>query len=472
MSAATCAACATARGADVTRVLFDRRSLLVLAALAAAGVGCLRALGPLGLFVDAALWLLALPLVLAPLGRALGREWIAVVFVFASAAFVENLDDLLHVEHGLSLAMVLLSAAYVVQRWSDARHIVRSPLVVLLIVFNLQQIASAWLFANDDPLQVIQNRLSVLAGLVAAATLARRPDGARLLAALIVVGGLVSIPIMFDEVMDPDLVLFSWSAVKGPLRAGGLFGQANAVGCALSFAVAALLALRARGEVGRGATLALGGAVGFGVLACASRGALFVIVALIAAAAWVAAYRRAQRPPLASALLAAALLAVTLPALAGGIVQQSRRLEELGFEQVERLGEVVLALSGSTAELVDDDSSRLKLARGALSLIAERPLFGRGTGNFRVKATHELRSHVEFLEILGENGVVGLAFYLLFLAALVRATLRVPPAWRASAGFVVAAWLANHFDNHNILEYRFYLFPVAYACGLATTAAP
>jgi O-antigen ligase len=108
-------------------------------------------------------------------------------------------------------------------------------------------------------------------------------------------------------------------------------------------------------------------------------------------------------------------------------------------------------------------------------MIKERPLFGRGTGNFLITDVHgDLRSHVQFLEVLGENGAVGGLFYGAFLVAVGVAVARARPPLRLGLAAVCTAWLLTHFDNHNMVEYRFMVLPLALACGAAPVgeAAP
>ena len=80
----------------------------------------------------------------------------------------------------------------------------------------------------------------------------------------------------------------------------------------------------------------------------------------------------------------------------------------------------------------------------------------------------ELRSHVEFLEIVGENGAFGAGLYALVLLAIGLAVFRLPRS-RAAAGLLATAWLLTHFHNHNLLETPFMSMPVGYVCGLAST---
>lgn len=443
-----------------------RRLLIVVALLAVSGPLALAALGPPGLLADAALWTLLLAAGLAPRWPALRRELAGALAIFATAAFFDNLDDFLGGHQEVTLSIVGLTCIYLALRHRDAGEVVLTPAFYLLALFYAQQLASAWFFRSDDLPHLFENRVSIVATTLAGAVLARQPDGRRLLLWLIALGALLSVPIMAFELWRPDVLLFSFSHTAGPLRAGGMYGQANEVGTALGFAMAALLALRTTGQIGRRTLLALLGACGFGILACASRGALVVALAVVAARAWVAAAHRAGRAPIATTLLAAGVLVFGLPPLADVVARNAGRLAELGFDGADRLAEVVRALGGSTEELADDDSNRIAIARQGLALSSERPLFGFGTGRFKVEVHGEIRAHVQLLEIFGENGAVGLLLYLVAVAALVRAAWRAEPALRTGALLLLGAWLLTQLDNHDLLDYRSFLLPVGYVCGL------
>ena len=337
---------------------FAPRGLLVLAALAASSALWLALLGPLGLLPYVGCWMLAAPYFLAPLRGALRAEALGVLALFGSAASLDYLDDLLGYQQRVTLALVVCTIAYAVQRRREAREIVRSPALLLLGAFFAQQIWSAAVFNPGEVWSLLQNRVSVLATVVAGAALMRRERGQLLLPALGIVGALVSVPVMIWEVAHPDQVLFPSASIIGPVRAGGLFAQPNNVGCAISFAAAFLLALRTRAQLSRGVALWLGGALGLGLLACASRGAMLVVAALGGASIWVAAARRAGRPPLVGALVVSALLVMVLPPIGQAAAALSDELQDRGIEQADRLGEVLLALSGRPDDLVDDDSSR------------------------------------------------------------------------------------------------------------------
>ena len=426
----------------------------------------LGTLGAPGLIVYFALWLVATPLVLPRLRTALRREWAGALFVLATAASADYLDATLALEQRISVAIVLTSLVYLVQR--RASDVLRSPVLLLFALFLAQQLVSALVFGTDDVAHVATNRFSVVACLAAGAVMVRRPDGDRLLACLVILGALVSVPLMIHEALDGSLVLFpalvSDIGLKPSGRAAGLFVNPNGAGMAISFAAAFTLGLRACGQLGRGATALILAVAAVGLLACASRGAL-AVVALVALVGWfLEAARRSGRRPWARLGLVALTLAAIYPALQSGAPALAGKLDRLGFENVDRLAEVVGALTGSPDELIDDDSHRLSLVEQSLPMIAEKPWLGWGTYNFEV--IDDRGAHNQLLEVLGENGIVGLTIYVAFLLALARAVLRAPKALRTPALLVAAAWLLHHFDCHNLVDYRNGMLPIAYACGL------
>ena len=426
----------------------------------------LRWLGPRALAAYLGVWLLAIPLVLAPVARVLEREWVGAAFVFLTAASAEYLDDVFSVEQCISLGLVILSLVYLWRRRRDAWAVARRPEVLLLVIFLAQELVNGLAFAVDDPLHLFESRAALLACVMAGAVLARRPGGARLLPALVIAGALASVPVTLCETLDPDLTLFSFSQADGQShRAGGLFAQANNVGMALSFAVVFAFVLRARRSLPPVGVAVVCAASSVGLLACASRGAMFAMVVAAAAFAWLAALARARRPPLVHAVLLAGVVCAAGPLFDAALPAVRHDLEAAGFTNTERLQDVVSVLEGSSEDLVEHDNHRVWLAQQALIMIGERPLFGYGTTNFFVRGDG-LRSHNELLEILGENGLAGGLLYLAFLCALVRRVARAPAQERGAAGLVTLVWLIHHFDCHNMLEYRFMVLPIAYLCSL------
>jgi O-antigen ligase len=88
----------------------------------------------------------------------------------------------------------------------------------------------------------------------------------------------------------------------------------------------------------------------------------------------------------------------------------------------------------------------------------------------RAESEAERGAHLQFLQILGENGVVGLVLYLVFLIALGRAVAYLPPDVRIGALLLLMVWLLRHFDSHDLHSARFAMAPLAYVCGLSWRA--
>jgi O-antigen ligase len=361
----------------------------------------------------------------------------------------------------------LLGIAYLITRRKVAFDLARSLPFLALAIFFIQQMVSAAFLSREELAFVVSNRASVLVTVLAGAVLVRQPDGRRALPALVVLGALASVPVMVHEVVDPDLTLFWARPIYDEARAGGLFAQANSVGCALSLAVAFLMALSERQALARHATAILAAAIGVGMLACASRGPLLTVIALVGIAWSVGIHRRVNRVPIATGLIIVGLLLVCVPPIGRALAALSQRSEDVGLPQLARLGEVASALGGDTDDLTDDDSSRSKLASEAWQLIGEKPLFGRGTHNFGFEERTGRNSHVQFLEVLGENGLVGGALYAVLLLALVLAAARLPAEDRFGAAIVLAAWIFTHFHDAQLIQYRFLVLPLAWIVGLA-----
>ena len=79
---------------------------------------------------------------------------------------------------------------------------------------------------------------------------------------------------------------------------------------------------------------------------------------------------------------------------------------------------------------------------------------------------------MQFLEILGENGLVGGAIYGAMLAALAGAIARAPARLRFGCTLACVAWLMAHFDSHNVVESRFMVVPLGLCCGLGDAEEP
>lgn len=126
---------------------------------------------------------------------------------------------------------------------------------------------------------------------------------------------------------------------------------------------------------------------------------------------------------------------------------------------------------------------RMNAWENTLALIRERPVFGYGTGSFGAVYSERVRQryddwrgdpatdpHNQYLMILTENGLVGLAAFLAVIVLAFRASIRSPDGYRWIALGAVLAWsLTSLFNSH------FRTFPEGHLIALllgATLAAP
>lgn len=450
----------------------------LLALLIAASYLCMRLLGPAGLPPLVLLWLAALPTVLAPARAVLRREWAGAAFLFLVASYAETIDGVFDLGQRVSVLGLGLGLLYLWQRREDAAAVLRSPLVLLVGAFLLQQVLSALALNPGGAGAVLANRGAMFLTLLAAACLVRRPGGRALGAALVVLGVLLSVPVALREVADAEQTGLSSSLPGTAGRAGGLYYQANLAAAAFRYGLAFAFALLLEGALGARTLLVIAAALGAGVLTTASRGGLvtFVLVLLLG---WLLALRR--RTGRGAELLLGGALAAVMVVVAVSLVGTSTvrayaqplgeaaarglgRLEAVGVEDASRLEDLVLAATGSPDRMAGEDSGRSGLAAQALQMIGERPVFGWGTGALVVD--NDLRSHVQFLDVLGENGAVGGLLYAALLLSLLLTAARLPAEVRHGCYVVCATWFISHFITHSLMEFRYLILPLAWAGGL------
>jgi hypothetical protein len=410
-----------------------------------------------GLAAIIAVWLVAAPFCLGPLRPAWRAELPGAVCFFTVAGSVYFVDQWIGARYDVVVVFLALGGVYLLRRPTETRRLVRSPILIALAAFLLMQLASAYLAGAPELSQRIRERAFMFLFVLCTAVLTRRPGGKWLVPALLVLCTLASVPVILRELAEPFPDMWG--------RAGGLHHQANVAGIMFSFGLAAAGALHVEGLLSGGAfaALALGFFVGF--LGTASRGGLInAAVALVIT--FGGRFLVARRSARGLAVAAVAAIALSQLPLSAELMRATNELESAGFGNVERLQEIVLALTGSSDaadDVMANDSNRIGIASDAVALIERRPLFGYGTGVFR----QYCRSHVEFLEVLGENGVVGALFYLAVLGVVARAVLRLPPRPRLSAAIFVGPWLVTHFHNHNLAEATQLNIALAYVAGLS-----
>lgn len=194
-----------------------------------------------------------------------------------------------------------------------------------------------------------------------------------------------------------------------------------------------------------------------------------------------------QRAAYAALLVALGVQAVLLWRTHPGRVAWTRALVVAGFG-VAAAGLDALALEGRvTARLVRfaDDPNRLRLWETALRMALDHPLLGVGTGRYAFffhEYAGELRhgfgpfwgtAHSLYLQLLAEQGLLGLASFLVFFGGVWLGALRRVgrlPADRALPLSGVLAAMAGWF-TYGLVQFTFRVDALVYlACILAGTA--
>ncbi len=451
---------------DLPATLHRRFSLQLLLLVGVSYVVVAR-LGERGLVLVLALFIAALPFLLRPLIEPLQREALGALFLLLVACYAETIDTAFGWQQRVSTVILLMGAVYIVQRRRAALEVLYTPVGILLTLFFVQQALNALALTEDDQVRVIENRASILLTALAIAVLVRQPGGEKLVPAVALLAFAMSVPVLLREVNDPNLLYERDLLFVGQdARAGGFYRQPNNAGVALTFGLAFAWTLAPK----RSTLLLIVVLLGAGIFCCASRGALGIFAVLALFGTLAGRLRVGDRRAIAFILLALLPLTVFRAPVAAGLVRVTDALQG-HVPAIARLQEVIVAFSGDTSELTDDDSQRIGIAQQAIHAIAERPIFGHGTANFFINE-NEQRSHVQFLEVLGENGLVGGAFYAALLAALAVAAVRAPRDLRLGALMVFGAWFLTNFDNHNIVDTRFLIVPLAYVWGLDAKREP
>lgn len=164
---------------------------------------------------------------------------------------------------------------------------------------------------------------------------------------------------------------------------------------------------------------------------------------------WAAANGRGlRRGLLAAALLVAALLA-GLVAVPASRVRIAQAVDELVTYQDQK-------------ELTSM-GIRVVFWRNALALVGQKPLLGWGTGGFEaayktivtgqegVRATVTRDPHNQYLAIVAQHGLAGLAVFLAFLVAAFRQ--RAPIAARALGLAILTAWCTTALANSHFATF-------------------
>lgn len=176
------------------------------------------------------------------------------------------------------------------------------------------------------------------------------------------------------------------------------------------------------------------------------------VVLLAGAAAMAIGWTLAAR----RSLLVAAAAAVVLVAVAAGLLAASpvaRQRIQQGVDEMRTYTE---------ASELTSMGIRMYFWQNSLALIAQKPVFGWGTGAFEVAYAGEVAGrpglagtttsdpHNQFLKIAAEHGLVGLAVFLGFLVTLTRQRTALP--WRvlglgAALGWCGTSLASSHFST-------------------------
>ncbi len=225
----------------------------------------------------------------------------------------------------------------------------------------------------------------------------------------------------------------------------------------------------------------------------------YLVLAALAAAAYMTWTPRAGRAVGAAAVCGALLVGLTvsysqssvLALLAGLAVLVAPRWGlrwAAGVAAVAVVTALGLALAAgiqptSEHSLQVRSSGRVTLISGGLELAGERPLYGYGSGSFQEEFTRRhlevdepkgsAISHSEPITVAAEQGAVGLVLYATLLAAGLGTLLVAAPALPATRAALLACFVA--MIVHSLAYAGFLIDPVTWAIlglGLALARAP
>ncbi|HYU60463.1 MAG TPA: O-antigen ligase family protein [Solirubrobacterales bacterium] len=222
---------------------------------------------------------------------------------------------------------------------------------------------------------------------------------------------------------------------------------------------------------------------------------MLVMLALSAYMVWAREARRAWAAGGACAVLLVAialtfsqssLVALLAGLLALAAMRWGARWAIVGIAAAALAGGVLLAASGADLNSIKSldirSSGRASLVRGGLELAGDRPLAGYGSGSFQVEFQRRFPedavgtgaiSHTEPVTVAAEQGIVGIAPYLLLLAAAVGALLAVPARIPVARSALVACFAG--LVVHSLAYAGLLIDPVTWALvatGLALARHP
>lgn len=357
------------------------------------------------------------PLVLLdlPLGLAL---WVAVVF----------LQGLPAVGVGPNAAALLIAFAWFGALRGRAEA-VTAPLrrhrrlaAALMLLLGWLTLSLAWADRPDAVVDDLWQWYVGAAVLVVVSTTVTTPFHVRLVAGAFVLGAVASVGagLVEQSLHGAGSALESATHTEGRLQGGGGDPNYLAAGLVPAMALAGGLLTAARSGLVRVALAAGVGLLALGLVQSASRGGLLAAVVTLAVAVLIQRGRRAH------ALVACAVVLSVAAA---------------AFAATPGAWHRVTSLDGG-------GNGRADLWQVAWRVAGERPLVGVGLNNFRFESDEHVRRpgtlefveliserphvvHNAYLQLLAEEGIVGLALYIAVALACLAA------AWRAASRFEV-----------------------------------
>jgi O-Antigen ligase len=327
-------------------------------------------------------------------------------------------------------------AAYQLQRLPQ---MAKSPVLLWLGFYFLSTtLWSLWVMHLIQFQQVMWDRYRSMGFLLACAIVFLEPRPRR--AAVLAIGVAVAFGALVNLAELLDLVRFEEGELLDRVigRAAGFYINPNDAATTLVLGLA--IALPALPAPLRAPLLVLGGA---GVAASFSRGGSLCFVLLSGWLFW----RRILGRKTLFALGAAGLVVIAASGGASALLD-SRLLNENTSARVR---------------FSADDSGRLSVAEKAMGMFLDAPVLGHGLGATTVWDT-SASSHNTYLNLAGDQGIVGLLTFPLLLVALWRAN-------RASAPVVLVLAAAGIF-SHGMLDSRSALLAIAVSMYPDPGAAP
>lgn len=343
---------------------------------------------------------------------------------------------------------------------------------------GLRELATGWYFlmaSNAEPIDAAMRLLESLIVLRAAATVARRTAGfAPRLIAWAVAGAALAASLnlfrLWEGAARVDTPLAAFVQLLRHARFNISYGDVNAAG---SYFVLTLFAAA-------GLALARG------------RRAWILAAFVIASSVWITSSRTAM-------IVAALALLVPAAAFATRIRAVTARRAAIGGSAVAlalAAGAAAYAIPqrGNQQSVLAATRVRMEMAATSFRMTASSPVFGVGVGRYYSRsgefsspellqlfppAVHE-NAHNNFLQLLAELGIVGLAAVVWLLwscarlsASLLAADLRDPVRWGLVTGLVsfVLSWLGGHPLLLDEPALTFWLL-LGVACGWAAQHLP